>query len=131
MKWIRRRLGITSFQPPILWWSLSTWKSPSSAGFVITPKSPILLELLNNRVLTFDESSQLCIQCHGSKGRDWKLAIHGKQVGSWNGAKTRFACVSCHNPHNPKYKKEHALKGPVFPRFGIRKNEEPIEIKNK
>jgi hypothetical protein len=52
----------------------------------------------------FTESYRLCGQCHGDKFRDWRGGIHGKRVGMWDGAKTYFLCVNCHNPHSPRFK---------------------------
>jgi len=54
--------------------------------------------------IPFTESYRLCGQCHGDKLRDWKVGIHGKRVGMWDGAKTYFLCVNCHNPHTPAWK---------------------------
>jgi hypothetical protein len=30
--------------------------------------------------------------------------VHGKRVGRWDGDKTYFLCVNCHNPHSPRFK---------------------------
>jgi hypothetical protein len=54
--------------------------------------------------IPFTESYRLCGQCHGDKYRDWKVGVHGKRIGMWDGAKTYFLCVNCHNPHTPKWK---------------------------
>jgi hypothetical protein len=54
--------------------------------------------------IPFTESYRLCGQCHGDKYRDWKVGVHGKRVGQWDGAKTYFLCVNCHNPHTPRWK---------------------------
>jgi len=45
-----------------------------------------------------------CGQCHGDKYRDWRAGIHGKRVGQWDGEKSYFLCVNCHNPHSPGFK---------------------------
>ncbi|MDP2088454.1 MAG: hypothetical protein Q8J84_03530 [Flavobacteriaceae bacterium] len=63
------------------------------------------LKLANGRKLDFKESYKLCGQCHGEKYRDWKVGVHGKRTGEWNGKKEYLLCVSCHNPHTPKFKK--------------------------
>lgn len=63
------------------------------------------LRLANGKKLDFKESYKLCGQCHGEKYRDWKVGVHGKRTGEWNGKKHYLLCVSCHNPHTPKFKK--------------------------
>lgn len=63
------------------------------------------LKLASGKLLDFKESYKLCGQCHGDKLRDWKVGVHGKRTGSWNGKKEYLLCVHCHNPHSPKFKK--------------------------
>lgn len=62
------------------------------------------LRLASGKLLDFKESYKLCGQCHGDKLRDWKVGVHGKRTGEWNGRKEYYLCVSCHNPHSPKFK---------------------------
>ena len=62
------------------------------------------LVLAGGKLLGFNESYKLCGQCHGPKYRDWKLGIHGKRTGEWNGEKQYLLCVHCHDPHSPKFK---------------------------
>ena len=62
------------------------------------------LRLANGKLLDFKESYKLCGQCHGDKLRDWKVGVHGKRTGYWNGKKEYLLCVHCHNPHTPKFK---------------------------
>jgi hypothetical protein len=57
-----------------------------------------VLHLSSGASVPFTESYRLCGQCHGDKFRD------GKRIGQWNGAKTYFLCVNCHNPHSPRFK---------------------------
>jgi len=61
------------------------------------------LKLASGKRIGFDESYKLCGQCHGDKLRDWKVGIHGKRTGEWNGPKQYLLCVHCHNPHSPKF----------------------------
>ena len=61
------------------------------------------LKLASGNLLDFKESYKLCGQCHGDKLRDWKVGVHGKRTGEWNGIKQYLLCVSCHNPHSPKF----------------------------
>ncbi len=62
------------------------------------------LKLASGALLDFKESYKLCGQCHGDKLRDWKVGVHGKRTGYWNGKKEYLLCVNCHNPHSPKFK---------------------------
>jgi hypothetical protein len=61
------------------------------------------LRLASGKLLDFKESYKLCGQCHGEKYRDWKVGVHGKRTGMWNGKKEYLLCVHCHNPHSPKF----------------------------
>ncbi len=63
-----------------------------------------VLRLASGDTVPFTESYRLCGQCHGDKYRDWRAGIHGKRVGRWDGAKTYYLCVNCHNPHSPRFK---------------------------
>jgi len=63
-----------------------------------------VLRLASGATVPFTESYRLCGQCHGDKYRDWRLGVHGKRVGYWDGPKTYLLCVSCHNPHSPRFK---------------------------
>ena len=74
------------------------------------------LVLAGGRLLGFNESYKLCGQCHGPKLRDWKLGIHGKRTGEWNGQKQYLLCVSCHDPHSPKFKSVEPLPPPREPK---------------
>jgi hypothetical protein len=63
-----------------------------------------VLHLSSGAPVPFTESYRLCGQCHGDKYRDWRAGVHGKRVGRWDGQKTYFLCVHCHNPHSPRFK---------------------------
>jgi cytochrome c553 len=73
------------------------------------------LHLINGKQVPFTESYELCGQCHGDKYRDWRVGVHGKRVGMWNGQKTYFLCVNCHNPHNPRFKALKPEPPPIPP----------------
>jgi hypothetical protein len=62
------------------------------------------LHLASGQPVPFEESYQLCGQCHGEKYRDWRAGVHGRRSGYWNGAKTYLLCVHCHSPHQPRFK---------------------------
>ncbi len=80
------------------------------------------LHLAGGKLVSFNTSYQLCGQCHGDKLRDWRVGIHGKRTGSWNGAKQYLLCVHCHNPHSPHFKSLKPMPPPARP--------EAIQIKN-
>jgi hypothetical protein len=73
------------------------------------------LVLAGGKLLGFNESYKLCGQCHGPKIRDWKLGIHGKRTGEWNGQKQYRLCVHCHDPHSPKIKSLKPMPAPRRP----------------
>lgn len=73
------------------------------------------LVLAGGKLLGFDESYKLCGQCHGPKIRDWRLGIHGKRTGEWNGQKQYLLCVHCHDPHSPQIKKLEPMPPPRRP----------------
>ena len=83
------------------------------------PDNRDVLRLANGDLVSFEESYNLCGQCHGTIFRDWKAGIHGKRTGEWNGKKLYRLCVHCHNPHSPKFKPIKPLPPPDNP-FEIR-----------
>jgi hypothetical protein len=85
------------------------------------PDNRDVLRLANGDLVSFEESYNLCGQCHGTIFRDWKAGIHGKRTGEWNGKKQYRLCVQCHNPHSPKFKPIKPLPPP----------NNPLEIKYK
>ncbi|MCX6548617.1 MAG: hypothetical protein NTW40_11345, partial [Acidobacteria bacterium] len=80
------------------------------------------LHLANGKLVSFNTSYQLCGQCHGDKLRDWRVGIHGKRTGMWNGAKQYLLCVHCHNPHSTHFKPLKPMPPPARP--------EAIQLKN-
>ena len=85
------------------------------------PDNRDVLRLANGDLVSFEESYNLCGQCHGTIFRDWKAGIHGKRTGEWNGKKQYRLCVQCHNPHSPKFKPLKPMPPP----------HNPLEIKYK
>jgi hypothetical protein len=73
------------------------------------------LHLTGGELVPFTESYRLCGQCHGDKYRDWRAGVHGKRTGAWNGQKTYYLCVNCHDPHNPRFKALKPEPPPVLP----------------
>ena len=62
------------------------------------------LHLANGDPVPFEESYRVCGQCHGEKYRDWRVGVHGRRIGQWNGARQYLLCVHCHSPHQPRFK---------------------------
>jgi hypothetical protein len=73
------------------------------------------LHLASGEKVSFNASYLLCGQCHGDKLRDWRLGIHGKRTGSWNGQKQYLLCVNCHNPHSPHFAPLKPMPPPTRP----------------
>jgi hypothetical protein len=73
------------------------------------------LHLASGERIEFTTSYQLCGQCHGDKLRDWRVGVHGKRTGMWNGPKEYLLCVNCHNPHEPHFKPLKPMPPPTRP----------------
>jgi hypothetical protein len=73
------------------------------------------LHLASGEAVPFTASYLLCGQCHGEKLRDWKVGVHGKRTGDWNGRKQYLLCAHCHDPHSPRFKPLKPLPPPVRP----------------
>lgn len=86
------------------------------------------LHLAGGELVPFTESFRLCAQCHGPQYRDWKVGIHGKRTGYWNGDKRYLLCVNCHNPHSPRFAPIKPLPPPARPNF-LRAADRPAEPK--
>lgn len=66
--------------------------------------------------IDFTELQRLCGQCHGPQYRDWKIGLHGKRIGTWDGPKTYLLCTECHDPHSPRFKPLKPLPPPDHPK---------------
>ncbi|MBD0832216.1 cytochrome C [Aestuariibaculum sp. TT11] len=53
--------------------------------------------------IDFDNSYNLCSQCHSKQFEDWKGGAHGKRIGGWAPPRASMTCVNCHNPHQPHF----------------------------
>ncbi|MBK6472723.1 MAG: cytochrome C [Betaproteobacteria bacterium] len=76
------------------------------------PKPRDQLRTLNGQDVDFDDSSRLCAQCHSARHRDWAFGGHGKRVEGWTGERQIYACVHCHDPHDPRILPRAASKPP-------------------
>ena len=64
------------------------------------------LRLADGRSLALTDAMALCSQCHGPQARDYRHGAHGGMRGYWDlsrGPRQRNTCVSCHDPHQPRY----------------------------
>ncbi|HEY7500779.1 MAG TPA: hypothetical protein VH740_19810 [Vicinamibacterales bacterium] len=75
------------------------------------------LHLASGEPVAFEESYRVCGQCHGEKYRDWRVGVHGRRIGQWNGAKEYLLCVHCHSPHQPRFKSLAPEPAPLPPRM--------------
>lgn len=66
------------------------------------------LHLADGRKLDFDQTMELCAQCHGPQHRDYERGAHGGMNGYWDrkrGPRQRNHCLDCHAAHTPAYEK--------------------------
>ena len=61
------------------------------------------LKSLTGHKIDFNNSYNLCSQCHSKQFSDWKGGAHGKRIGSWAPPRASLTCVNCHNPHSPSF----------------------------
>jgi hypothetical protein len=73
------------------------------------------LRMASGELIDFSQSYRLCGQCHGPTYRDWKVGVHGKRTGMWNGEKNYLLCVHCHDPHAPAIKPIAPFPAPARP----------------
>ena len=62
------------------------------------------LRTINDSKVSFNESYLVCGQCHATRQQDWYFGAHGKRVRNWQGERTIYSCVHCHDPHSPSIK---------------------------
>jgi hypothetical protein len=61
------------------------------------------LHSFTNARISFNNSYQLCAQCHQQQYKDWAGGAHGKRVGGWAKPVVKNTCTNCHNPHSPSF----------------------------
>jgi len=81
-----------------------------------SPNNRDKFRLINGKVVDFNEYYRVCEQCHKRIYREWKMGIHGKRTGSWNGEKQYFHCAQCHDPHDPPFKPIKPEEAPKKPK---------------
>ena len=73
------------------------------------------LRLINGKLIKFNEYYRVCEQCHKGVVREWKMGVHGKRTGNWNGENQHWQCTQCHDPHNPPFKALEPMPAPRKP----------------
>ena len=76
-------------------------------------KNRDMLHLADGRLIPFEESYNLCGQCHAQQKNDWEAGDHGRRSGYWSGKKEYLLCAHCHDPHSPAFKPIAPLPPPV------------------
>ncbi|HJP30273.1 MAG: hypothetical protein QF689_00535 [Candidatus Latescibacteria bacterium] len=76
------------------------------------------LHLIHGDPVDFDQSYQLCAQCHAPQARDWAGGAHGKRLGGWRGDRVVETCTGCHDPHAPAFPRRMPRMYPQVPRTG-------------
>lgn len=66
---------------------------------------PNFLSSQTKKLIDYNQSYQLCAQCHSTQYNDWQGGAHGKRVEQWASPRLSLSCVECHNPHQPAIKK--------------------------
>jgi hypothetical protein len=67
------------------------------------PNNMDQLNSLTGKGIDFNNSYNLCSQCHSKQFEDWKGGAHGKRLGGWAPPRAAMTCVNCHNPHKPHF----------------------------
>lgn len=78
------------------------------------------LRLADSTAVPFEQTMQLCAQCHGPQHRDFQRGSHGGMTGYWDleqGPRTRNACIVCHDPHAPAYPQLMPVFPPKMPKL--------------
>ena len=73
------------------------------------------LKLPSGQLIDYDKPHILCKQCHGTVYKDWKVGIHGRLTGMWDGEKVYRLCTTCHDPHQPRFKQIQPEQPPMKP----------------
>lgn len=68
------------------------------------------LQLASGQVISINDSSQLCGQCHQERYAAWNEGTHGIP-----GTVAAVPCVTCHNPHQPQVEFQSITKPPMPP----------------
>ena len=62
------------------------------------------LTTLAAQPVDFNDSHQVCGQCHFRQHKEWYFGAHGKRVANWKGTREIYNCTHCHDPHAPALK---------------------------
>jgi len=58
---------------------------------------------ITGKSIDYNNSYNLCNQCHTKQFEDWKGGAHGKRIGGWAPPRASMTCVNCHDPHKPHF----------------------------
>jgi len=61
------------------------------------------LSMNTKKEVSFNQSQEICAQCHSTQYNDWLGGAHGKRLGGWAPPRISNTCVNCHNPHSPAF----------------------------
>lgn len=78
------------------------------------------LRLSDATRVEWEDSWRLCTQCHGQRLEEWRRGVHGKRTGHWHGSKEYQPCVSCHDPHAPRFQQLEPMPPPRRPTEAVR-----------
>lgn len=78
-------------------------------------KREFLIDMQGEEI-PFSKSEFLCQKCHGTIFNDWEKGAHGRINGYWDRSKgevKKLTCVSCHDPHQPKFQDMKPAPAPM------------------
>ncbi len=64
------------------------------------------LTLADGTLVDYEDTMDLCAQCHSSQYKSYQHGAHGGMSGHWDqsqGSRVRNDCVVCHDPHEPAF----------------------------
>lgn len=87
-------------------WDIELIHAPEGVMNCITCHQSNNLETLvslSGQEVSFNNSQNLCAQCHSTQFNDWKGGAHGKAIGGWVDPRVSYSCVNCHDPHKTAF----------------------------
>jgi len=87
-------------------WNIKLVHANENTMNCVTCHNPNNMDQLNSltgKDIDYNNSYNLCNQCHSKQFEDWKGGAHGKRLGGWAPPRAAMTCVNCHNPHKPQF----------------------------
>ena len=87
-------------------WDIKLVHANENTMNCVTCHNPNNMDQLNSLTgnnIDYNNSYNLCNQCHSKQFEDWKGGAHGKRLGGWAPPRAAMTCVNCHNPHKPQF----------------------------